>query len=175
MNTKYTKIALSGTGDDTKVHLHYNEPTDGGGRQDLDLESKDAPLDSFLAAMRGMNEFVEELLDFPTHYATNCGVHIVSLSYKKDRLSAILSVKKTLANGLSFNFNTPGYAEIEEGKPETETTMSEAMREQISVLIAEADKYRKGERSQLGMFERGNGQAEDAGGPEETDKGSGDE
>ncbi len=161
MQTRYTKIALSGTGDDTKVHLHYNEPTDSGGRQDLDLESKDAPLESFIKAMRGMNEYVEELLDFPTHYASNCGVHTVSLSYKKDRMNVILSVKKTLQNGLSFNFNTPGYLEIEEGKPETETTMSKPMREQINVLIAEAEKYRKGERSQLGMFDRGNGQAGD--------------
>ncbi len=161
MSVEYTKIALSGSGDDTKVHLHYTEPTNSGGQQEHDLTSKDVPMDTFAKAMYDLNQYVEELMDFPTHYANGCAVHIVSLSGTPEKRSVILSVKKILSNGLAFNFNTPKYAEPDPESPDRKTAMPEPMRKQLSVLIAEANKYRKGERSQLGMFSQGNGKAEE--------------
>ncbi len=148
---QYTKIALHGSGDDTKVHLHFNEPTEAGGRQEHDIESKDAPLESFLTAMKQMDQFVAAMLEYPTTYAENCKVHIVSLSRKADRIGVILSVKKVLTNGLSFNHNTPKYNEPNDEGLDGAADMPDGMMDCITRLIAEADRYRAGERSQMGM------------------------
>ena len=160
MSNEYTKIGISGAGDDQKVHLKWNEATDAGGRQSLDLECKDIPLQSFAVAMAALNRFVAHLFDFSKDYADGCHVHIVSLSTTGNRMGVIVSVKKTLSSGLSFNFNSPRYVEADEETPQV-SDMPEGMPAAIRVLAEEAEKYRGGQRSQISMFSKGNGEAAD--------------
>ncbi len=144
----FTKIALKVKGDVTKVLLHFTEPTEAG-HQKHDIESDDAPLDSFLKALRNLDRFVGLLCDFPKGYAEGCKVHTVSISHHEEKTGVILSVKKELsAVGKSFNFNTPQFRESDE---EASTAMPEEMLEAVKTLVGEANRYRCGERSQIAM------------------------
>ncbi len=144
----FTKIALKVRGDVTKVLLHFTEPTEAG-HQKHDIESDDAPLDSFLRAVRNLDRFVGLLCDFPKGYAEGCKVHTVSISHHEEKTGVILSVKKDLTTvGKSFNFNTPQFRESDE---EASTAMPEEMLAAVKALIGEANRYRCGERSQIAM------------------------
>lgn len=147
-NVIFNKIALKARGDVTKVLLHFTEPTEAG-HQKHDIESDDAPLDSFIKAVRNLDQYVGLLCDFPKAYAEGCKVHTVSISHSEDRVGVILSVRKDLSTvGKAFNFNTPQFRESDE---EASTAMPEEMLAAIKALIGEANRYRCGERSQIAM------------------------
>jgi len=146
---KYTKIALKPKGDVTLVVLHYTEPTEAGGTQDHLVESKDAPMDSFVKAMRALDNFVGLLCEFPIAYAEGCKVHTVSMSTVHEKTAVILSVRKDLPSvGKAFNFNTPRFQEADE---ESDATIPADLLQAVNELAQEANKYRMGERSQVAM------------------------
>ncbi len=154
----FTKIALKVTGDITKVLLHFTEPTVAG-HQKHDIESDDAPLGSFITAMRNLDQYVGLLCDFPKLYAAGCKVHTVSISVRDEKMGVILSVKKELTVvGKAFNFNAPKFRESEE---EADTAMPADMRDAVRALIGEANRYRCGERSQIAMDLDSEGEGED--------------
>ena len=146
---KFTKIGVKQKGDTTTVVLHFTEPTDAGGSQLHDIECKDAPLDSFLEAMRNLDNFVGLLCGFPKDYAEGCKVHTVSLGSKGGKTAVILSASKPLEElGKSFNFNTPRFMEAAE---ETDTSIPDNLLQAVNRLVEEANRYRCGERSQVAM------------------------
>ncbi len=146
---KFTKIGLKQKGDTTTVVLHFTEPTDAGGSQLHDIECKDAPLDSFLEAMRNLDIFVGLLCGFPKDYAEGCKVHTVSLGSKGGKTAVILSASKPLEElGKSFNFNTPRFMEAAE---ETDASIPDDLLQAVNHLVEEANRYRIGERSQVSM------------------------
>jgi len=147
----FSKIAVKGEGESLKVHLTFVAPTEAGS-EEHDIISKDAPLDSFLAAMRKFDGHVGYMCDFPKEYAQGCVVHTVSLSDQKGRIGLILSARKDLGSGKAFNFNTPRYDEPAEDET-TEYSLSRQTLKAVNDLIKEANRYRLGERSQIGMFE----------------------
>ncbi len=155
----FTKIALKLKGDVTKVLLHFTEPTEAG-HQTHDIESDDAPLESFLKAMKDLDQYVGLLCDFPKAYAEGCKVHTVSLSSHQEKTGVILSVRKDLSLvGKTFNFNTPQYRESDD---ESDTAIPADLLKAVRKLTGEANRYRCGERSQIALQLNGDGQAEPA-------------
>ncbi len=146
---KFTKIGVKLKGDITTVVLHFTEPTDAGGSQLHDIECKDAPLDSFLEAMRNLDSFVGLLCGFPKDYAEGCKVHTVSIGSVHGKTAVILSASKSLEElGKAFNFNTPRFTETAE---ESDTSIPDDLLQAVNRLVEEANHYRCGERSQVAM------------------------
>ncbi len=155
---KFTKIGIKPKGDTTTVVLHFVEPTEAGNQQH-DIESKDAPLDSFLEAMRNLDNFVGALCGFPLTYAEGCRVHTVSIGSVGGKTAVILSVSKHLDDlGKAFNFNTPRFTESDE---DSDTAAPAELLQAVNHLVEEANLYRNGERSQVAL---------DLGDPDTTEK-----
>lgn len=146
----FSKIVLK-TGDKTTVQLIFVAPTEAGS-ENHDVTSRDVPLDSFIAAMRKLDGHVGYMCDFLKEYADGCQVQTVSLSDQRGGIGLVLSARKDLGNGKVFNFNTPRYDEAADDEP-SEFSLGRDTINAIRVLIKEANRYRLGERSQIGMFE----------------------
>jgi hypothetical protein len=130
----------------SKVAISYRTPTG----EDHHVETSDAPLPSFVAAIHALAPLIVAIVHLPGEYAEKLTPLGLTLVDKQDSKLVTLSGKKDLPDSHSpFNISTPlRFLE----HPKEEGTYSPALTDAevalVNEVIEEAKRYLRGERAQ---------------------------
>lgn len=149
---QFSKIAINSSG----VHL-VRQVVIGPSTEEIDLQSREKPLGSFVDALQAFGSYVNDLLDVPKAWRDKLKVTTVNLSAAKDgRRGLMVSVTYPVAKADDkvVSLTTPLILEPMESGAGGGYTLDELHLELIETLEAEATRYVKGERLQGELFDK---------------------
>lgn len=138
---------------DGEVTLEWNESARKDRKATI-LTSTDDPRPEFLHALKAMTAHVLDLCELPADYADGESLRISSVTITDSDvlgMGCVVTALKTLSGCPSpLVLNTPHLSV--NGSHDDAPTLRYATIQALETLIAEAGKYRDGQRAQLGLF-----------------------
>lgn len=146
---------------DLKILLEYQVMSPRKKWDDHVFQCSDAPLESFLAAFKALAEHVVDMCELPLGDLAESRITVkgATFSYGGDRetMGAVLvAARKLKFSGSPLNLVTPHKPCEPYGKGQDESLnglLDPDCVEALKALAREAERYLKGERAQVDMFE----------------------